>query len=74
MNPNLSKKAVNTIEELCEQGCTQVNQLIDDAKNGKNIEELSEFSSSETNQIIDELSQIMAVYVPDSNKSNTGFK
>jgi len=62
MNPDLSKKAINKIEKLCGQGCTQVNQLIDDAKKGKNITELSEFNNSEANQIVDELSKIMSVY------------
>jgi len=62
MNPDLSRKAISKIETLCGLGCTQVNQLIDDAKNGKNIKELAEFNYSEANQIVDELSKIMSVY------------
>ena len=62
MNPDLSQKAIDTIESLCQLGCTQVNQLIDDAKNGKDIKELSGFSHSEQDMIIDELGDIMSVY------------
>ena len=62
MNPDLSPKAIEAIESLCQLGCTQVNQLIDDAKNGKDIKELAEFSHSEQDMIIDELDEIMSVY------------
>jgi hypothetical protein len=62
MNPDLSQKAIDTIESLCQLGCTQVNQLIDDAKNGKDIKELAGFSHSEQDMIIDELGDIMSVY------------
>jgi len=79
MRPNLSKKVSNKIEELCAHGCTQVNQLLEDANNGKNIVEQSEFSDSEIKQIVDELTQIMAVYktgnnYTDDNDSGPGFK
>ena len=43
MKSKPSEQVINTIEALCGLGCTQVNQLIDDAKNGKTIEVLSEF-------------------------------
>ncbi len=62
MHPDLSKKARDKIEALCELGCTQVNQLLEKAGNGNDIEELSEFTSSETNLIISELGEIMSVY------------
>ncbi len=79
MNPSLSKKVSSKIEALCEQGCTQVNQLLEKAKNGKNINELAEFNDSESKQIIDELAQIMSVYstVTDNtgdNDAGTGCK
>ena len=79
MNPNLSKKVSSKIEELCAHGCTQVNQLLENAKSGKNIVERSEFNDSETRQIIDELTQIMSVYNTgnndtDDNDSGIGFK
>ncbi len=54
MRPNLSKKVSNKIEELCAQGCTQVNQLLEDANNGNIIVQQTEFSDSEIKQIIDE--------------------
>ena len=62
MNPSHSKKVSDKIEALCAQGCTQINQLLDNATNGKNIVELAEFNDSESKQIIDELTQIMSVY------------
>jgi hypothetical protein len=62
MQHDLPKKLEEKIETLCEQGCTQVNQIIDDAKKGGEIEELEEFNGSEVELIIDELSKIMSVY------------
>lgn len=62
MSPDFSKKIEITIETLCKQGCSQVNQIIDDARNGNNVEELSDFTQNEIKQIIDELSRIMSVY------------
>ena len=70
MTTNLSKKVSSKIEALCAQGCTQVNQLLENAKNGKNIVELAEFNDSESKQIIDELTQIMSVYNTDDNDSD----
>jgi hypothetical protein len=62
MHPDLSPKAIKTIETLCELGCKQVNQLISDANDGKEIEDLADFEASEVRMIIDELRQIMSVY------------
>jgi len=62
MHPDLSPKAIKTIETLCELGCTQVNQLINDATSGKEIEDLADFEPPEVSMIIDELRQIMSVY------------
>ena len=70
MNPNLSKKVSSKIEELCAQGCTQVNQLLEDANNEKNTKLQSEFSDSEIEQIIEELTQIMAVYKTGNNDTD----
>ena len=70
MNPNLSKKVTSKIEELCAHGCTQVNELLENAKNGKNIVEQSEFNDLEIRQIIDELTQIMSVYHTDNDDSD----
>lgn len=62
MNPNLSKRALDKIESLCGQGCSDINRLLERAKNGTRIEEFSEFDHSETKQILHELNQIMSVY------------
>jgi len=65
MNPDLSKKAIEKIELLCELGCTQVNQLLKQAEKGNDIEELSGFTKSEMSMIIEELGKIMSVYDED---------
>ena len=62
MTPERYKKVNHQIESICEQGCDQVNEILDKAENGSDINELSEFSSKEINIIIDELNEIMAVY------------
>ena len=58
----LSQKAINKIESLCEEGCTQINELLNKAGNGRELGELSDFNKDEISQIIDELSEIMSVY------------
>ncbi len=65
MNPDLSQKAIDKIESLCEMGCTQVNELLEKADKGSDIEELSGFSKTEISMIIDELIEIMSVYEED---------
>ena len=67
MKPEHSNKVAKKIESVCEQGCSEVNQLLKKAENGEKIEELSEFSNKEINQIIDELSDIMTVYDIDND-------
>ena len=62
MNPELSKNALDKIEALCGDGCSEVNQLLDRAKNGSCLGELSEFSHSEIKLILNELDKIMSVY------------
>jgi hypothetical protein len=65
MNPDLSQKAIEKIESLCEMGCTQVNELLEKADKGSDIEELSDFNKTEISMIIDELVKIMSVYEED---------
>ena len=62
MQTALPKKLEEKIETLCEQGCSQVKQILDNAKKGEKIEALEEFNGTEIEQIIDELSKIMSVY------------
>ena len=61
----LSLKASNKVEALCEQGCSQINELLDQAKKGKDLDILSDCNTNEVKQIIDELSQIMSIYTDD---------
>lgn len=62
MNPDLSEKVLEKIEALCTQGCTQVNELLQqDLKNIKS-NELSDFTATEKEQILFELKNIMSVY------------
>jgi len=66
MNPDLSQKAIDIIESICEAGCTEVNQFLEKARDGSEIEELSNFDRKQINLIIDELDQIMSVYDKDN--------
>lgn len=67
MKPEHSNKVAKKIESVCEQGCSEVNELLKKAENSNNIEELPEFSRTEIQQIIDELSEIMSVYGIDDD-------
>ena len=58
----ISKKAVNKIEALCEQGCSKVSQLLTKANSGEEIEELANFDGDEITHIIGELGEIMSIY------------
>ena len=62
MTPERYKKVSHQIESICEQGCSKVTELLNDAENGNNNNALSEFSRTEVDVIIDELNEIMAVY------------
>ncbi len=66
MKPSHSKKVSHKIETLCEQGCSEVNQIIAKAKKGNTIEELADFNNHEIETIIDELDQIMSIYNVDN--------
>ncbi len=62
-----SEEVSNKVEALCAQGCTQVKQLLEDVKSGKNITELAMLSDADSQQVIDELAQIMSIYHSDTN-------
>ena len=59
---SLSIEVIQKIETLCNLGCTEVNALLAQAKDGKYIEVLSGFNKTEVEQIIGELNKIMSVY------------
>lgn len=67
MTPDHSDKISLKVEALCKQGCSEVNQLLEQAEKGRKIEALAEFSNAEISQITDELSKIMAVYEIDKD-------
>lgn len=62
MTPDLPEKIIHKIETICEQGCTHVNQLLDNANSGNAIDELSGYDQAEVKQVISELKKIMSVY------------
>jgi hypothetical protein len=74
MTPERYKVVSHQIESICEQGCNQVNKLLDQAENGSEISELSEFSRNEVSVIIEELSEIMTVYDKPENSQNNDKK
>lgn len=62
MHPDLSPQAISIIEKLCAEGCSSVNDLLENVRNGQRIEALDGFQDNEVGLIIEELTQIMAVY------------
>lgn len=67
MNPDLSQKVLDKIEAICTQGCTQVNQVLQQDVASKENEEFSGFSESEKAQVFEELKKIMSVYEENDN-------
>lgn len=62
MNPDLSKKVVDKIEDLCTLGCTRVNQILQQDAENTECEELADFTAAEKTQVLLELKNIMSVY------------
>jgi hypothetical protein len=71
MNSDHSEKVASKLEALCRQGCSAVNQILEQARKGNIIEELADFEQDEIEQIIRELDHIMSVYVKSSSHSNS---
>jgi hypothetical protein len=67
MNPKLSREAASLIESICTRGCGEVNQLLEEIRNGNTPEMLNGFSESESSMIVEELEAIMSVYKRDSS-------
>lgn len=62
MHPELSPEALTIIDQLCAEGCSSVNHLLEQVRNGGHITALDGFDEKEVVLIIEELTQIMAVY------------
>jgi hypothetical protein len=57
------KTTVETcVDNLCEQGCSRVNDYIDALKNGEEFPEVAGMSVVEREAVLQQLVEIMAVY------------
>jgi hypothetical protein len=50
------------LEQICEQGCRIVNQVIQQLEQGKNIDNIQYLSHVQQNRLLQELKNIMAIY------------
>jgi hypothetical protein len=56
-------KQINScLEQICEQGCRSVNQVIQQLELGEVIEEIAHLSRVQQQRLLQELKSIMAVY------------
>ena len=70
MSPAYSRKIEDKLESICGQGCSLVNQIIENERNGIDVEELAEFTAAEKRQIIDHLICVMSVYERDEDQTS----
>ncbi len=62
MNSSLPSHLQTIVETICEQGCREVNMIIDDIENGGSHPMMEKLSAQEQHQVLRELQSIMAVY------------
>ncbi len=56
-------KQINScLEQICEQGCRSVNQVIQQLDQGEVIEDIAHLSRVQQQRLLQELKSIMAVY------------
>ena len=58
----------NKVEDLCQQGCQHVNEVIQKLEHKHRVEELDDFSDEEKKQILATLNDIMSVYTDTTDK------
>ena len=58
----LAPHVQDLVESICEQGCQQVNQVIDDIEKGAEPETPLPLANHEKKQLVTELKAIMSVY------------
>ena len=56
------QKISQAVDQICQNGCNNVNDIIETLSSGKKIEITNNFSDAETNELLNELKSIMAVY------------
>ena len=57
-----SQKIVKIVEDICQLGCTRVNEIISELEQGESLDEAGSLSEHETGMVLQELKAIMAVY------------
>jgi len=60
--PVISIKLSRHLDTLCNKGCTNVRNIIQQLETGNSLPELSELNEKERQQLLQELKAIMAVY------------
>jgi len=69
MSPNHLPEALsNKVEDLCQQGCQHVNDVIQRLEQKQPIEELNDLNDGERQQILTTLNDIMSVYTDKNDK------
>jgi len=58
----MTKQIELSLEQICEQGCRSVNQVIQQLENGELIELTRHLNDSQHQILLKELKSIMAVY------------
>jgi len=58
----------NKVEDLCQQGCQHVNNVIQKLEKKQPVEELNDFNDEERRQILTTLNDIMSVYADKNDK------
>ena len=56
------KQIDSCLENLCQQGCRSVNQVIQQLEQGQVIETIAHLSGTQRQRLLQELKSIMAVY------------
>ncbi len=62
MTQPLSDQVQSIIESICETGCNNVNQIIDQLETGQPTQETEHLTEAERQQVLHELKNIMSVY------------
>ena len=56
------EKVSKVVEDICNLGCTTVNEIIQNLEHGDEVKQARQLSRSERDELLDELKAIMDVY------------
>lgn len=55
-------KTTKILENICNLGCTRVNEIIEQLERGEKIDETGDLDKNEVDSLVQELKTIMSVY------------